>query len=270
MSNNLDYEKIAEFLAVAGMTMSQADGFVDDRETDFLNKIVAKFTSQPENYLYSNNKEDLSQRLDTICAYWGKYDDNFRYCLLGMILGIACSDDVFHEKEKLFLFELAKHLKIKEKQVKQTLKMANVRVKSKSNFLKNAFLGMVYSVKIPLNKLFTRLSLSQEHKIAEFIASTGMLMMVVDGEIAPSEVEKINQIVSNFTSLPEQSLRYTNEDLLLARIVKICSYWSKKNEYYKHFLVGIIQGIATADGIVHEREKELLGDIEKWLKIENI
>jgi len=267
MSETLDHQKIAEFIAAAGISMAQADKDVDIKETEYLYKILIKFTEEPEKYLYFNGIKELQKRLDAICDYWGKRNDNYRYCMLGMILGIACADDEFLENERNLLYKLADHLKIDEKYIRKTLQMEKIRVKkpsTKPNLLKTFYIGFSEPIKAFLNKL----SFSQEHKIAEFVASTGMLIMTVDGNIDHKEIDKLNKIVSNFTSQPKQYLSYTNEDILLSRIQKICTYWSKKNDYYKHFLMGIIESLATVDGVLHERELMLLNDISKWLKIE--
>jgi len=114
----IDPEKVAEFIATTGLYMVSADGSVDPAEQMILRNALSNYTDQPEKYLYYGNAEVHTKRTDDICAYFAQTDDYTKGILLGTILGLAISDGILHEQERLLYYTVAERLGVTREQAK--------------------------------------------------------------------------------------------------------------------------------------------------------
>jgi len=106
-----------------------------------------------------------------------------------------------------------------------------------------------------------------EKAIVEFISSVGMLMACTDGNINPTEIETIYDLLSDFTSQPYNYLNFKDEQELQERSNAICAYYAQTKNDYKYILYKHIVFLAVCDGRLDEIEKKTLYDIAKNLGI---
>jgi len=108
----LDAEKVAEFIAAAGMFIVTIDEVVAPTEQKALLNALSNYVAQPEKYLYFTTVEEHIKRTERICAYFANADDYTKGTLLGTILGLAMCDGLLPEEEKELFRKLASLLNV--------------------------------------------------------------------------------------------------------------------------------------------------------------
>lgn len=113
---------IVEFLAAVGYYVSYTIDGVPDHKIYLISELLAKYTSQPENYLKIKSEKELKQRVAKACDYFANRHDGLKYVLLEQLIKFAISDGRMEKHEKEILFEIGKKLKISEQEVTRNIK----------------------------------------------------------------------------------------------------------------------------------------------------
>ena len=103
----------------------------------------------------------------------------------------------------------------------------------------------------------------------EFIASVGMFISCVDGEINPKENETLYNFLSRYTSQPENYLKFKDIQEVVDRTNAICEYYADAKNDSKFTLCELIAYLTICDGKLDEQEKRALYDLADRLHIEH-
>ncbi len=101
-----------------------------------------------------------------------------------------------------------------------------------------------------------------------------VLMMVADGKIEEEELQSIKQIYSDLTS---ETVKDKEIQTLIENVseenVSVEEYLKRitpyLNDYKKTLIIKAAYLVSAADDIIHEKEKKLLEEIRKALKLDN-
>lgn len=99
--------KIVEFLAAVGLYMATLDKDSLDDKWNLLYDWISDYTTQPETYLNYKSAATIKKRVNAICKYYAKQQDNDKFTLMEQIVCVTLIDGRLELEEKKRLAEIA-------------------------------------------------------------------------------------------------------------------------------------------------------------------
>ena len=117
--------KAVEFISSVGMYISSIDNKMNHNEWETLYSMIYSHTSQPENYLTFNDKNEIEERKNAICEYYVNSKNDHKFTLCKMMVDLAACDGRLDEKERNALFEIANKLNIDDDTMKRLIQQSS-------------------------------------------------------------------------------------------------------------------------------------------------
>jgi hypothetical protein len=107
----------------------------------------------------------------------------------------------------------------------------------------------------------------KEKRIVEFYSSVGTYLAHATGEVSEKAWKTLYDWLADYTTQPENYLRFKNFNEVTSRMQEICKYYSRQRGGEKFDLFEKLTQLAILDGRLEQPEKERLFEIGKLLKI---